>query len=204
MDDVTFFGPSVPQEVRRMIPLFEKIDQTQFRKAAQCAVEHLNGNPKTAQQFSKLSQTTGLSVENFGVLFTGLYLTIRAALRAKTKIDQLDNTLTELHFPDAFRADLLKILQPPTRTTIETASFNNGIKLPQFVKLTWRIDVTISTSAMLRVMKPSILVQLTRSDGQIRTFEMTIEKFHDFRFQVAKVLKAIEDIEKSPILKIEA
>ena len=44
--------------------------------------------------------------------------------------------------------------------------------------LQWRVDITISNSSLLRVMKPSILMQMTLSDGEIKTFELPIEQFH--------------------------
>jgi hypothetical protein len=78
-------------------------------------------------------------------------------------------------------------------------------------------------------MKPVILMQMTLSDGTTHTFEVSHEKFHELRhlllvqeqysinvsifwlahrafltvrYNVARVLKDIEEIEKHPILKI--
>lgn len=42
---------------------------------------------------------------------------------------------------------------------------------------------------MDRVLQPSILMQMVDSDGFIRTFEMTVEQFHQLRFSTALVLK---------------
>lgn len=39
--------------------------------------------------------------------------------------------------------------------------------------------------------------------GTVRTFEMTVEQFHELRFDVAKVLKDMGDLENNPILKIK-
>ncbi len=40
------------------------------------------------------------------------------------------------------------------------------------------------------------------SEGKRKTFEMTVEKFHELRYNVSKVLKDMEDMEKLNILKI--
>ena len=53
----------------------------------------------------------------------------------------------------------------------------------------WRVDVTISTSEMARVLKPSILMRMVDSTGTIRTFEVNPEVFHKMRYSVARVLK---------------
>jgi len=44
---------------------------------------------------------------------------------------------------------------------------------------------------------------MTLSDGSIKTFEISIEKFHELRFNVSKLLKDVEELERQPILKID-
>jgi hypothetical protein len=116
------------------------------------------------------------------------------------------------------------------------------VRFPTLADLRWRVDVTISTSSLNRVLKPTLLFQLTLSDGtittahahahsvrstvrcrdcsnsrrygvcvmnviasagSIRTFELTVEQFHELRFDVARVLKDMGDLENNPILKIK-
>ena len=66
----------------------------------------------------------------------------------------------------------------------------------------WRVDVTVSTSAMARVLKPSVLMQITTTDGNAKLFELSVEKFHEVRYSVAKLLLEMDTTEKNPILKI--
>eukprot|EP01102_Stenamoeba_stenopodia_P015789 TRINITY_DN5439_c0_g1_i1.p1 TRINITY_DN5439_c0_g1~~TRINITY_DN5439_c0_g1_i1.p1 ORF type:complete len:204 (+),score=45.33 TRINITY_DN5439_c0_g1_i1:185-796(+) len=202
MDDITFFGPSVPQQVRALIPLLDKVSQQQFRKALQVAVEYLKGAEISDRQFEQLSKTLSLPKDIFAAVFTGLYYIIRAAIRNKSKIDVFQNLLKELNIPQAFAADLVKVLQT-SRAALEAAVLGNKISLPTLDKLTWRVDVVISTSSMSRVMKPRIVLSMVLSDGNIKTFEISIEKFHELRFNVSKLLKDVEELERQPILKID-
>jgi hypothetical protein len=41
------------------------------------------------------------------------------------------------------------------------------LKYPSLDDLRWRVEVTISTSALSRVLKPSVLLEMTLSDGTI-------------------------------------
>jgi hypothetical protein len=50
------------------------------------------------------------------------------------------------------------------------------------------------------VLEPSVLLEMTLSDGSIKTFEVSISKFHELRYNVAYVLKEIDDLEKRKIL----
>lgn len=74
---------------------------------------------------------------------------------------------------------------------------------PHLADVRWRIDVTISTTSLARVFKPSIPMQLTLSDGTISNFECSVEKFHELRYSVAKALKNAQDLQQHPILNRE-
>ncbi len=84
--------------------------------------------------------------------------------------------------------------------------------------------MTISTSACSRVMKPCITMevcgrlraapapsrarshavglQLTLSDGRVRTFEVPLSQFHRLRHAVARALRDVSDVESHPIMRL--
>lgn len=74
------------------------------------------------------------------------------------------------------------------------------ISFPSIKRLRWRVDVAISTSSMTRVLKPNILVELSLSDGSKKMFEMSQEKFNDLRYNIALMLKGMEDVESNVIM----
>lgn len=65
------------------------------------------------------------------------------------------------------------------------------ISYPRLDSVDYRVDVTITTSEMDRVLKPTVLMRLVDDNGDIRTFEMNPEQFHKLRYSVARVLKVI-------------
>ena len=78
---------------------------------------------------------------------------------------------------------------------------DSRISYPSIKRLRWRVDVAISTSAMTRVLKPAILMELSLSDGSKKQFEVSQEKFNDLRYNVALLLKGMEDVEGNVIMK---
>ena len=70
--------------------------------------------------------------------------------------------------------------------------------------LSWRIDVCISTSALSRNLLPVIVIQTNLSDGKRVSFEMSLNSFNILRFNVALVLKEIEDVLNRQTFKILA
>ena len=77
-----------------------------------------------------------------------------------------------------------------------------GAGCPRLEQARWRVDVTISTSSLSKCLVPSVLIQLTLSDGRMKNFELPIDKFHDLRFNVAKALRAMGEIESHPLIRV--
>jgi hypothetical protein len=59
------------------------------------------------------------------------------------------------------------------------------VRFPTLADLRWRVDVTISTSSLNRVLKPTLLFQLTLSDGTITTAHARARRHDTHRTQRA-------------------
>jgi CRISPR/Cas system-associated protein endoribonuclease Cas2 len=59
------------------------------------------------------------------------------------------------------------------------------------------------SNSLNRVMKPSVLMEVTDTEGNIRTFEMTKQQFHKLRYSTARLFKELDNVEKTPILAID-
>ena len=70
------------------------------------------------------------------------------------------------------------------------------------VNTRWRVDVLISSNSINRVMRPTLLMELTLSNGKIETFEVPIEKFHELRYTSAKLLSEMGIVANHPVLRI--
>jgi len=125
---------------------------------------------------------------------------LRTAIREKLPEDQFKNDLGQLQMPGEFVADLASVLK---KSQADESIEEKRVSFPQLVSLDWRVDVTISTSEMQRVLKPTILMRMQDDSGKIRTFEVTPDQFHKLRYSVARVLKEFDTLEKLPILKID-
>ena len=64
------------------------------------------------------------------------------------------------------------------------------------------MDVSISTSSLSRTLEPTIILQMHLSNDQKQSFELSLSSFHLLRFNVAFVLKEIEDLLNRPTLKL--
>ena len=67
---------------------------------------------------------------------------------------------------------LIRIRVCSRRSLIDDAASQLQARLPGVDVFKWRVDVAISTSALKQVLKPSVLMEVTLSDGRIHTFEV--------------------------------
>lgn len=65
-----------------------------------------------------------------------------------------------------------------------------------------RVDVTISSGSLTKVMRPVVTMETRTSDGSIHTFEVPADQLHQLRYSVAKVLNEMGTVEGHPVLKI--
>ncbi|KAK3739103.1 hypothetical protein QZH41_018237, partial [Actinostola sp. cb2023] len=145
-----------------------------------------------------------VSEDVVGAVFAGIYTILTSALRlpqTSLKPEQFQADLTEIRIPAELIPDFSSIVFGERRSQLDEAA--NTARLPKLDSLRWRVDVAISTSALNRVLEPSILMETKLSDGNVQTFEVPLSKFHQLRYNVAYVLKEMEDVEHKNILKIQ-
>ncbi|XP_068703121.1 COMM domain-containing protein 5-like [Montipora capricornis] len=204
-EDTLFVGSRVPDEIKRMIPHLTSIDKALFRKILHVIVSVFEGKLPDDGLFQRL-QSDAVTEDMLSSLYSGLYSLLRSALRlplTSLKPEKFKADLVELRIPGELIPDLSSIVFGDRRSSFDAASLSNRSHLPSLDSLRWRVDVAISTSALNRVLEPSVLMELKLSNGKVHTFEVPASKFHELRYNVAYVLKEMEDVEKKNILKIE-
>jgi hypothetical protein len=63
------------------------------------------------------------------------------------------------------------------------------------------LSMILFSSVLSRVLEPSILFEMTLSNGDKKTFEVSISKFHQIRYSVTSVLKEMGLMEKKKLFK---
>lgn len=204
-DRTPFYGARIPLEVKPMVKPLSKLDKSVFRKILLLIVTAIEGNSVEYKQLKDL-ETKDYQEETLCFIYSGLLKLLQCALRlpfSSLKQEHFKEDLQELQIPDEFHADLASVVFGNRRSQIDSESLTSRPRLPQLDRLKWRVDVGISTSVLNRVLEPTVLLEMTLSDGYIHTFEVPVSKFHELRYNVAFVLKEMEDLEKRSILKIK-
>jgi COMM domain containing 5 len=113
------------------------------------------------------------------------------------------SSLIALGLDTAIVTDVMNVIKKGRGELLEAYSTHNPSCAQYITNMRWRIDVTISSSTLNRVMRPSILLELTLNDGSVELFDVPLEEFHILRYSCAKALSAMGAIESHPVLKIQ-
>lgn len=209
IDRLTFFHPTIPSEVRAMVPLLHSI--TNLEELADRIVNDwidresdIVSPKKEADNLVILyAKSLGGAVtpETLSIILTGFFSILRYVLKNKFVIKTVGEDLLKMNVPKAFVNSIVNRLREK-RKGLELKIYENRLGFPNLSKLRWRVDVIISTGSLSRVMKPNITFQMTLSNGNVKTFELSVEQFNQLRHGVAKVLQDMQMLERHPIIKI--
>jgi len=205
LDQTSFLGPRVPDEIRKMVPSLSSINQDLFQRLLKAVLSDLQGRPVLEEEYQKF-YAGGVTETVIDCVYSGLLSLMQAALRlpeTSIKPENFKAELVEMKFPPEFIPILGNVVFGESRQFADEMIQEQRTRLPQLDSLQWRVDVAISTSSLNRVLEPTILMRMKLSDGQIHSFEVPVSKFHDLRYNTAYVLREMEDLEKRNILKIK-
>lgn len=196
----SFLGDVVPPVVRQAMPLFHQLKKEAFGGILKESISQMIGSRDLAS-IEASERASGLNTETFHLIYTCIGIVLRSGLRERHKAEVIEADLKAMNFPAHCTSGFLEAIQT-NRKTIELAAEGNALRYPTVKQLKWRVDVTISTSALSRVLKPSVLMQMTLTDGSIKTFEMQVDQFHQLRYNVAKVLQYMRSLESRAIMSL--
>jgi len=191
---------STPPEVKRMISLLPKADfdgtvQPLIRMAVDFFL--MGSLPEGAWSKENLAEwkVDELQAKD---LFTGAFCLLRSVVRARTKPETVEQDLRDL-FNDRFRGRVPEELINAFLQAVADCGGKDSecIAGRRLTNMRWRVDVVMTSTALSKVRKPYVLAELHFDDGEVKTLEMSVEKFQDFRYHVARVLKEMNQIERS-------
>ncbi|CAI5651417.1 COMM domain-containing protein 5 [Oreochromis niloticus] len=204
-DSLSFLGGRIPPEVESLSKNLKDVDQELFRKILKAVVSALEGKDCT-EGMKSIAESSVIPQERLCHIVAGIHRLLSEAIRIPTallKQETFKEDLKELRIPEDFITDFSSVVFGNRRAALEAAACQKDPHLPTLEELKWRVDVAISTSSLARALQPSVLMQMKLSDGRFQRFEVPVSKFQELRYNVALILKEMNDLEKRSILKIQ-
>ncbi|XP_074100141.1 COMM domain-containing protein 5 [Cotesia typhae] len=183
-----------------------ELKKTILRPLIQLAVKSIEQEYIEDGILDRISEKYNLSQENVDEWYSVVLKIIRTHLRypdSMIKVDDFKKCLQELNMENECIEDLCAVLYGQKRPSLIT-NLSEKIKFyPTIKSCRWRIDITISTSVLSRVMEPTILMEWTLSNGKKYLFELSLSKFHLLRYTISTLLLKMYDLEEPPQKSIQ-
>lgn len=183
-----FWGATAPPAISAFGAAIEEGGRDKLRAALGLAVQDLEGK--------ELDEPALLEIGT--PLFVGARAVLSAAVRANAQESDLVRDLGSLRIQEEHVQDILLAMSRGKERM--TKGVQSGLRFPAVDDVRWRVDVTISTTALSRVLRPSVLLQLQLSDGCLETFALSAEQLQTLRYDVACALRSLQDLHASPQL----
>jgi hypothetical protein len=110
--------------------------------------------------------------------------------------------LTERGVPADVAGAFADVVLRARREELDAALAIGRPHLPRVVRTRWRLDVTIASSAVARVMRPTVLLELTLDSGAVHTISVPVDRFHELRYATARALRDLGDAEGHAVLRL--
>lgn len=205
IERLPFYGTRLPPNLSAMKKIVSKVDRGTFQKLVRFAVSATENKPLKTEMFDSLV-SKNLQLDTIHIVYAGILKTIQAALRCSSAAlskEQFVADMGNMNLTKEMVDDLTSAVFGSRRSVLDTSTIANVPKKATITDFKWKIDVAISTTSLSRVLEPVVSVGMTLSSGEVKCFEMSVSKFQELRYNVASVMKEMEDLEKRSILKIK-
>ena len=186
---VSFLGHEVTPEAQFALRQLAKLDSLDVLLTA--LRQQIAGTPPTPEGFRHLQHSMSLDSHTAGGLFSGVHWLLRTAMRSTLQQKALAAELADLKIPQAFVEPLVHTVMQG-RATLGEQGLGG---LPSLQDLRWRLDVSISTSCLHRVLRPHLTLQCELSDGSTHAFHASKQRFEELRYTCARLLNDMQAVE---------
>lgn len=201
IDSSTFMSPAIPEEVKSAVPAIHAVPQENYAPLLRRFHKYMQDRGEMSDQEYHALQSKDFADVEFSTVLTGLFTLTTLITKLKTKLSTVATDLEKINMPVPF-IDLFVRMLRSARAGFELLAVDNNFRFPRLRSFRWRVDVTISSSSLSRILKPSIMMQMCLSNGVRKTFQLSVEQFSQIRYGVAKVLLDMQTLDRHPIMRI--
>ncbi|XP_011253866.1 COMM domain-containing protein 5 [Camponotus floridanus] len=181
-----------------------ELKKTFARPLIQLAVKAIELEHIEEGVLERISKKYNISEEYVDEYYAAILTILKVHLRLQChdiKPAEFKQCLEELKLTPDCIEDLASVIYGPKRLDllsglIQTTKFN-----PQLISCRWRVDITISSNIINRVLEPNIVMEWIFNTGKCVIFELSLAKFHQLRHTIATILVELQALERHSIFK---
>ncbi|XP_014205346.1 COMM domain-containing protein 5 [Copidosoma floridanum] len=181
-----------------------ELKQSVARPLIQLAVKSIDQEYIEEGALELVSKNFNVAQSMVDEWYSAIFNIMKLHLRSPSiniKPPEFTQCLQEFKFTPECIQDILAVLTGPKRPNL-LLNFAKRVEFfPHLVACKWRIDVVISSSTMSKVVQPYILMEWILSNGQSYVFELSVQRFHQLKYAIEKILLHLDKLETYAVIK---
>ncbi|XP_076287598.1 COMM domain-containing protein 5 [Lasioglossum baleicum] len=169
------------------------------RPLIQIAVKSINQEYIEEGILDKISEKYNVPVESVDEYYSVIYTILKVhlgILSQNVKPEEFRQILEELKLPPECIEDLSTVIYGQKRPELIAGLLDRTKFYSHLMSCKWRVDITIASNILNRVLEPHIIMKWTFSNGEHQIFELSMSKFHQLRHAVATILVDMQKLEQ--------
>lgn len=169
------------------------------RPLIQIAVKSINQEYIEEGILDKISEKYNVPVESVDEYYSVIYTILKVhlgILSQNVKPEEFRQTLEELKLPPECIEDLSTVIYGQKRPELIAGLLDRTKFYSHLMSCKWRVDITIASNILNRVLEPHIIMKWTFNNGEHQIFELSMSKFHQLRHAVATILVDMQKLEQ--------
>lgn len=159
VDSSTFMSPAIPEEVKAAVPAIHAVKPENYAPLLRRFHKYMQERGSMSELEYHALQSKEFADIEFSTVFSGLFALSTLVTKLKTKISVIAADLEKINMPLPFIDLYIRMLRS-SRAGFELLAVDNNFRFPRLRSFRWRVDVTISSSSLSRILKPSIMMQV--------------------------------------------
>nr|XP_031848341.1 COMM domain-containing protein 5-like [Nomia melanderi] len=179
--------------------IFPELKKVFVRPLIQIAVKVINQEHIEEGILDRISQKYNVPEESVDEYYSVIHTILKVHLSMlcqNVKPGEFKQTLEELKLSSDCIEDLSTVIYGQKRPELIAGLINKTKFYAHLVSCKWRVDITISSNILNRVLEPHIIMKWTFSNGEQQVFELSMSKFHQLRHAVATILVEMQKVEQ--------
>ncbi|EZA55414.1 hypothetical protein DMN91_002371 [Ooceraea biroi] len=181
-----------------------EIKKTFVRPLIQLAVKTIELEYVEEGILERISKKYNIPEKDVDEYYAAIYTILQIYLRSQyyvIKPLEFKQCLEELKLSPDCIEDLSSVIYGPKRSNLLSGLIQRTTFNPQLISCRWRVDITISSNILNRVLEPNIVMEWMYNTGERVTFELSLAKFHQLRHAIATILVELQALQRHNINK---
>ncbi|XP_066591122.1 COMM domain-containing protein 5 [Prorops nasuta] len=200
----TSFQAQITHTLGNKTKYLSELKKTFVRPLIQLAVKTIEQDHIEDGILDRISKKYSIPLENVDEYYSAIFIILKTHLRTESqsmKPTEFKQCLQELKLSPDCTDDLSAVLYGQKRAELISNLISSTRFYPKLTSCKWRIDITIASSALNRVLEPCIIMEWIFNNGERHIFELSLAKFHHLRHAVANILVEMRFLEQNTALK---